>query len=113
MGIKVTFLDGYASERVAEQAAAECVDRFDVASAKNKDAAVASGHLSILEHASFTLRIEGVSRALSHQLVRHRIASYSQKSQRYAKIKTDKSDWFVVPNTIIEKPDVLKNILSL
>ncbi|HHX87202.1 MAG TPA: FAD-dependent thymidylate synthase [Firmicutes bacterium] len=41
------------------------------------------GHQSPLEHASFTFGVEGVSRALSHQLVRHRIASYSQKSQRY------------------------------
>lgn len=41
------------------------------------------GHFSPLEHASFSLGISGVSRALSHQLVRHRIASYSQKSQRY------------------------------
>jgi len=41
------------------------------------------GHESPLEHASFTFGIEGISRACSHQLVRHRIASYSQKSQRY------------------------------
>lgn len=41
------------------------------------------GHQSPLEHCGFTFGIEGVSRALSHQLVRHRIASYSQKSQRY------------------------------
>ena len=41
------------------------------------------GHQSPLEHCSFTFGIEGVSRALTHQLVRHRIASYSQKSQRY------------------------------
>ena len=41
------------------------------------------GHLSVLEHASFTFGIEGISRACSHQLVRHRIASYSQQSQRY------------------------------
>lgn len=41
------------------------------------------GHTSPFEHISFTFGIEGVSRALSHQLVRHRIASYSQKSQRY------------------------------
>lgn len=40
-------------------------------------------HESPLEHASFTFSIEGVSRSLSHQLVRHRLASYSQKSQRY------------------------------
>lgn len=43
------------------------------------------GHHSVLEHASFTFGIEGVSRALTHQLVRHRIASYSQQSQRYVK----------------------------
>lgn len=43
------------------------------------------GHLSTLEHASFTFAIEGISRVLTHQLVRHRIASYSQQSQRYVK----------------------------
>tara|TARA_Y100000310_G_scaffold341250_2_gene439816 strand:+ start:223 stop:918 length:696 start_codon:yes stop_codon:yes gene_type:complete len=45
----------------------------------------AAGHLSPLEHVSFTFAIEGISRACSHQLVRHRIASYSQQSQRYVK----------------------------
>lgn len=43
------------------------------------------GHESPIEHVSFTFGIEGVSRAFTHQLVRHRIASYSQKSQRYVK----------------------------
>lgn len=46
---------------------------------------IRSGHTSVLEHASFTFAISGVSRALSHQLVRHRMASYSQQSQRYVK----------------------------
>ena len=41
------------------------------------------GHESPFEHITFTFGIEGISRACSHQLVRHRIASYSQKSQRY------------------------------
>ncbi|MBQ5347502.1 MAG: FAD-dependent thymidylate synthase, partial [Ruminococcus sp.] len=41
------------------------------------------GHGSPVEHAVFTFGIEGISRACSHQLVRHRIASYSQQSQRY------------------------------
>ncbi len=41
------------------------------------------GHLSPIEHASFTFFVEGVSRAMTHQLVRHRLASYSQRSQRY------------------------------
>ncbi len=44
---------------------------------------IASGHLSPIEHASFTFGVEGISRACSHQLVRHRLASYSQQSQRY------------------------------
>ena len=43
------------------------------------------GHASPIEHVSFTFAIEGVSRSLTHQLVRHRIASYSQPSQRYVK----------------------------
>lgn len=42
-----------------------------------------SGHHSVLEFADFTFRISGVSRALTHQLVRHRLASYAQRSQRY------------------------------
>ena len=40
------------------------------------------GHASPVEHANFTFSVEGVSRSLTHQLVRHRHASYSQKSQR-------------------------------
>ncbi len=46
-----------------------------------------SGHFSPLEHASFTFAIDGVSRALTHQLVRHRLASFNQQSQRYVKFK--------------------------
>ena len=45
------------------------------------------GHESPIEHISFTFAVEGVSRALSHQLVRHRIASYSQQSQRYVSMQ--------------------------
>src|SRR3972149_1787038 len=43
------------------------------------------GHLSPVEHISFTFGVEGISRACSHQLGRHRVASYSQQSQRYVK----------------------------
>ena len=46
---------------------------------------LAGGHLSTLEHASYTFAIDGVSRALTHQLVRHRLASFNQQSQRYVK----------------------------
>ena len=46
---------------------------------------IALGHGSTIEHVSFTFGIEGVSRVLTHQLVRHRIASYDQQSQRYVR----------------------------
>ncbi|NHM15968.1 FAD-dependent thymidylate synthase [Eggerthellaceae bacterium zg-887] len=61
-----------------------------------------SGHFSTLEHASYTFAVEGVSRALTHQLVRHRIASFNQQSQRYVKF-TDGVD-VVVPSTVAENP---------
>lgn len=59
------------------------------------------GHLSPFEHVSFTFGIEGVSRALTHQLVRHRIASYSQKSQRY--VRENQFD-YVVPPSVSKNP---------
>ena len=58
------------------------------------------GHESILEHASFTFAIEGISRVCSHQLVRYRIASYSQQSQRY--VKTGKVLSVVLPKSILD-----------
>jgi len=48
-----------------------------------------SGHGSVIEHASFTFGIEGISRACSHQLVRHRIGAFSQQSQRYVNLEED------------------------
>jgi thymidylate synthase (FAD) len=59
------------------------------------------GHASPIEHASFTFGIEGVSRALTHQLVRHRLASYSQKSQRYV---TEGQFDYIVPPEIDKNP---------
>lgn len=53
------------------------------------------GHESPIEHVSFTFAVEGVSRVLTHQLVRHRIASYSQQSQRY--VKLDAFEYIVPP----------------
>lgn len=61
------------------------------------------GHQSPLEHCTFTFGIEGVSRALLAQLTRHRIASYSVKSQRY--VKEDMFE-YITPKTI-EEDDVL------
>jgi thymidylate synthase (FAD) len=61
--------------------AAELVESMsDAAVAKVLKTIITSGHLSALEHASYTFAIDGVSRALTHQLVRHRLASYNQQS---------------------------------
>ncbi len=49
---------------------------------------MANGHLSVLEHASFTFLVEGLSRVASHQLVRHRLASFSQQSLRFTKAQS-------------------------
>jgi thymidylate synthase (FAD) len=56
---------------------------------------IGMGHMSPVEHVSFTFYIEGVSRAMTHQLVRHRIASYSQRSQRY--VRHDDFDYVIPP----------------
>jgi len=60
---------------------------------------ISGGHLSTLEHAVFTFSISGVSRSLTHQLVRHRIASYNQQSQRYVKFDKDSIET-VLPDSI-------------
>lgn len=60
-----------------------------------------SGHHSVLEHAYATFRISGISRACSHQLVRHRLCSFTQKSQRYV---DERSFSYVVPPSIAENP---------
>jgi thymidylate synthase (FAD) len=66
---------------------------------------VRRGHESVIEHVVFTFRIEGVSRACTHQLVRHRIASYSQRSQRYV----DEGEFdYVVPPSIEESEEAKK-----
>lgn len=61
---------------------------------------VSLGHASTLEHASFTFAIEGISRVLTHQLVRHRIASYSQ--QRYV---SEHDFEYIMPPAIADRPE--------
>lgn len=67
------------------------------------EARVREGHESIIEHASFTFLVEGISRACSHQLVRHRLASYSQESQRYCELEADGA--LVMPPAVQEDPE--------
>ena len=62
-----------------------------------------SGHLSPFEHVSFTFAIEGISRVATHQLVRHRMASYSQQSQRYVGMDGQSC---IVPPSVASIPQV-------
>ena len=62
-----------------------------------------SGHFSTLEHVSYTFAVDGVSRALTHQLVRHRLASFNQQSQRYVKFAGDVE--VVKPPTVVAQED--------
>jgi thymidylate synthase (FAD) len=69
------------------------------------DKIMSLGHQSVLEHASFTFGIEGISRVTTHQLVRHRVASYSQQSQRYVSHKERFA--VVTPPSIAADPELL------
>lgn len=116
MSAKVTLL-AYTPmpEQTVAMAAKLCYSKSDIDTVKeglteDKTAAFVDmlselGHESPIEHASFTFGIEGISRACSHQLVRHRIASYSQQSQRYV---DGGSFDFVVPPEIEKNPVLLK-----
>lgn len=86
---------------------AELKERWSPESAKKMiDKIMNIGHFSVLEHAAFTFGIEGISRATSHQLVRHRLASYSQQSQRY--VKAGKQFEYVLPPTVEIREDLKK-----
>ena len=78
-------------ERISDEQAAKLVRKL-----------VSMGHFSTLERVTFTFAIEGVSRVLTHQLVRHRIASYSQQSQRYVKEHDFET---IVPPSIAKNPE--------
>ncbi len=94
-------------ENVVAMAAKLCYSPSDVEGLRGKILAkdqkafveklVSIGHMSPIEHVSFTFGIEGISRACSHQLVRHRVASYSQQSQRY--VRETEFD-YVIPPTV-------------
>ena len=103
-------------ENVVAMAAKLCYSASDVEGLKDKIAAkdqtafveklVSIGHMSPVEHVSFTFGIEGVSRACTHQLVRHRVASYSQQSQRY--VKETEFD-YVIPKAVRKDPALVKS----
>ena len=87
-----------------EEAASNCYDSQPSTDGKIMNACYKSGHHSVLEFADFTFHIEFISRACSHQVVRHRTASYAQRSQRY--VEEDKFA-YVTPPTIQVNKDAL------
>ena len=86
-------------EQISEKLTDEEVKRF-------VNHLVEMGHESPIEHVTFTFGIEGISRSCSHQIVRHRIASFSQQSQRY--VKLEQFEYIIPPE--IEKDEYAKKI---
>lgn len=85
----------------------EILAKIDSETAKRKIKMVTGyGHASVIEHASFTFSLEDVSRAMTHQLVRHRIASYTQQSQRY--VTYDTLEKYVTPPSITDNDEAKK-----
>jgi len=85
----------------------EILEKMDSETAKRIIKRVTGyGHASVIEHASFTFSIEGVSRAMTHQLVRHRIASFTQQSQRY--VTYDTLEKYVKPLSIANNKEAEK-----
>ena len=89
------------TEKLIEQAGRTAYQSFD----KQKEGSekefikmlIKKGHLSVLEHVYATFRIKGVSRALTHQLIRHRLCSFTQKSQRWV---SESAFNYITPDSI-------------
>ena len=105
----VNTIDGSKNpERVVAAAGKLCYSKSDVmnlynglddeATEKFVNMLSSMGHQSPIEHISFTFGIEGISRTCSHQIVRHRIASYSQQSQRYVDLQNSFN--YIIPEAI-------------
>ena len=87
------------ADEIAENLTQESINKF-------LHTLVSMGHESPIEHVTFTFGIEGISRSCSHQIVRHRIASFSQQSQRY--VKLDQFEYIIPPE--IERNEEAKKI---
>ncbi len=108
------------SEKLIASAAKLCYSAVGVDKIEDKlteestnkflDMLMGMGHESPIEHVSFTFAVEGISRVLTHQLVRHRIGcSYSQQSQRYVKLKQFE---YIVPPAIESIPDAKEKFIK-
>jgi thymidylate synthase (FAD) len=110
MRVDIIASTGYHEDRGSPEALLEHAGRTCYRSAARGEpgrflrSRVREGHESIIEHASVTFEISGISRACSHQLVRHRIASYSQESQRYVDMSAPE---FVVPPSVEDNPQAM------
>ncbi len=110
MHVEIIGLTRFLSEGGDPQALLEHAGRVCYRSESKGDAGrflqarIREGHESLIEHASVTFEISGISRACSHQLVRHRIASYSQESQRYVDMSAPQ---FVVPPSVAGNPQAM------
>ena len=71
---------------------------------------IGSGHYSTIEHIQVSFAISNVSRACTHQLVRHRHMSFSQKSQRYVKEKGQFD--YIIPPTIDKNPELREKFIA-
>ena len=72
-----------------------------------------SGHHSIAEHINFTIGIDGISRSCSHQLVRHRLCTYSQQSQRYVDMSKKECFDFVIPESLTFKTEMAHKYINM
>ncbi|GAB7140240.1 FAD-dependent thymidylate synthase [Deferribacterales bacterium RsTz2092] len=122
--LNVAILSWSGGELVAALAAKLCYSGASIAELSDKVSASdqkgflgklrSLGHESVFEHVSFSFGVEGVSRVLTHQLVRHRLASYSQQSQRY--VRFDNFSYVTPPSisgsSLAPKYDALMNSLN-
>jgi len=97
------------SEKLIEQAGRTCYQSHDHTKAGSEksfiEKIIKNGHHSVLEHATATFRIAGVSRSFTHQLVRHRLMAISQQSQRYCNAANFA---YVMPMAIKDNPQAAK-----
>ncbi len=105
-------------DKVVELAAKLCYSPSSIEDLKISDSEhnnfvkkiIEMGHLSPIEHASFTFAVEGISRVCSHQLVRHRLASYSQQSQRY--VNLENTFKYIIPPKINEDAELKEKYID-
>lgn len=115
MEAKLLFISPDA-EKCCEHSARVCYDSHDKMTEFSREKflpnLLKSGHTSIFEHSSASFHIDGISRATSHQLVRHRLSSFSQRSQRY--VNEENFD-YIMPPKISENQEaalLYQNIMS-